>query len=95
MIKEVQDTEKVDKQHMTANSNEHKGVVEKCKTWQQNIREMENTADGPMLQKLKKLKTEIDQLVLHRIPDVPSTSYRNKKHSDTEISNLFGELQYR
>ncbi|CAC5426100.1 unnamed protein product [Mytilus coruscus] len=94
LIKSVQDREQKEIQSMAAYSEVYKGVVETCQTWQKSIKKMETTEDVLMLQKLKQLKTDVDQIVLKPIPDAPSVSYRNKKHSATQIDNLFAELQF-
>ncbi|XP_071128203.1 transcription intermediary factor 1-beta-like [Mytilus edulis] len=94
LIKLVQDKEQRETQNMTAYSEVYKGVAENCQTWQSNTKKMKTTADILLLNKLKQLKYDFDQIVVKQIPNAPDVSYRNKKTSDAEIDNLFGELQF-
>ncbi|CAC5406568.1 unnamed protein product [Mytilus coruscus] len=95
LIKSVHDREQKEIRSMSAYSEVYEGVVKTCQTWQKSIKKMETTADVLMLQKLKQLKTDVDQIVLKPILDAPYESYRNKKPSATQIDNLFTELQFR
>ncbi|VDI50317.1 Hypothetical predicted protein, partial [Mytilus galloprovincialis] len=94
-VKLVQDEEHKALQNMSTINKFYKGVFENCQQWQKNITEMETIADVLLLQKLKKLKVDSDNIDLKQVPERSSVSYINKKPSGTEIDSLFGELQFK
>ncbi|CAG2238770.1 unnamed protein product [Mytilus edulis] len=95
LVELVQDEEQKALHNMSALTKVYRGVFENCQQWQKNIKELETVADVLLLQKLKKLKVDVDNIDLKQVQERSSVSYRNKKHSHTEIDSLFGELQFR
>ncbi|XP_052076387.1 E3 ubiquitin-protein ligase TRIM9-like isoform X2 [Mytilus californianus] len=48
-----------------------------------------------ILQKLKQIKSQIDQIEETKVPIMPSIKYDKKKAEESEIEKLFGELTFR
>ncbi|CAC5408089.1 unnamed protein product [Mytilus coruscus] len=80
-VKLMQDEEQKAFHNMSALTKVYRGVLENCQKWQKNIKEMETIADILLLQKLKQLKIDVDNIDLKQVPERSSVSYRNKKVS--------------
>ncbi|CAG2245909.1 TRIM9_67 [Mytilus edulis] len=94
-VKLVKDEEQKALQNMSALTKIYRGDLENCQQSQNNIKEMETMADVLLLQKLKQLKIDVDNIDLKQVTERSSVSYRNKKPSGIEIDSLFGELQFK
>ncbi|XP_063416386.1 E3 ubiquitin-protein ligase TRIM45-like [Mytilus trossulus] len=92
LVKLVKDAEQKALQSMSALTKYNRGLLDNYKQWQNNIKEMETTADVPLLNKLKQIKIDVDKIELKQIPDAPSVSYTNRKSPGIEIARLFGSL---
>lgn len=73
----------------------NRGLLENCQQWETNVKQMEETADVLLLQKLKQIKTDVDKIEFKQSFAAPIVSYRNRKSSNTDIDTLFGELLLR
>ncbi|XP_063416198.1 E3 ubiquitin-protein ligase TRIM36-like [Mytilus trossulus] len=95
-VKLVQDETQKALGSMSTATKVYLDILENCQQWQKNITEMETKSDVLLVKKLKHLKTDVDQTVLKQSLDTPrpSVSYTNKKLSDTDIDNLFGDLTF-
>lgn len=95
LVKLVQDGEQKALQSISAVTEVYLRVDKHCQQWEKNVKEMETIADELLLQKLQKLKIDVDDTDLKQVPERFSVSYKNKKLSVSEIDSLFGELQFR
>ncbi|XP_071124179.1 transcription intermediary factor 1-beta-like [Mytilus edulis] len=89
------DEEQKTLQNITALIKVYRGDIETCQQWEKKIKEMETMADVLLLQKLKKLKVDVDNIDVKPVPERSYVSYRNRKPSGTEIDSLFGEMQFK
>lgn len=76
----VQDRTYKEQQNMSAYWKVYIRVLANCTKWQKNIKKMETTTGVLLLEKLKQFKTDVDQINLKHVPDVPSVSYNVKKN---------------
>ncbi|XP_052076589.1 E3 ubiquitin-protein ligase TRIM36-like isoform X2 [Mytilus californianus] len=95
LVKLVQNGEQKALQSMSVLTTFNRELLEKYQQLQNNVKEMEITADVSLVQKLKQIKTDVDNIEIKHIPVTPSVSYINRKPSVTDIDTLFGELQFR
>lgn len=95
LIKSVQDGEQKEIQNLSAYTESYREVLDKCITWQKEIGEVETKAYSLLLQKLKKIKTDVDLIELKQVLDKPSMSYSKKELCGTDIDTLFGKLSLR
>ncbi|XP_071127144.1 transcription intermediary factor 1-beta-like [Mytilus edulis] len=94
-VRLLHDEEQKTLQNITALTKVYRGVFENCQQWEKKIKEMETMADILLIQKLKKLKVDVDNIDLKPVPERSYVSYRNKKLSGTEIDSLFGRSSLR
>lgn len=95
LIKVVQDKELKETQNMNTYIEVYNEVVENAQTRQKTMMTMETATNVLLLKPLQQLKTDVDQIVLKKIPDAPFLSYRKREVSGTEIDHIFGELIFR
>ncbi|XP_063416420.1 E3 ubiquitin-protein ligase TRIM9-like [Mytilus trossulus] len=76
--------------------NELKTALDKAKEQQQFYQDTQGIKDTTkLLQKLKQIKSQIDQIEVVQIPIMPSVKYAKKTVAESEIGKLFGELTFR
>ncbi|XP_071127139.1 E3 ubiquitin-protein ligase TRIM45-like isoform X2 [Mytilus edulis] len=92
-VRLLHDEEQKTLQNITALTKVYRGDIENCQQWEKKIKKMETMADVLLLQKLKKLKVDVDKIDLNPVPGRSYVSYRNKSPSGTEVDSLFGEMQ--
>ncbi|XP_071124338.1 E3 ubiquitin-protein ligase TRIM71-like [Mytilus edulis] len=74
-------------------SNELKTALDKAKEQQKFYQDIQGIKDTTkLLQKLKQIKSQIDQIEEIQIPIMPSVKYAKKTVAESEIGKLFGEL---
>ncbi|XP_052076388.1 E3 ubiquitin-protein ligase TRIM9-like [Mytilus californianus] len=75
--------------------NELKTALDKAKEQQKFYQDTQGIKDTTkLLQKLKQIKSQIDQIEEIQVPIMPSVKYTRKKAADSEIEKLFGELTF-
>ncbi|XP_076072154.1 transcription intermediary factor 1-beta-like [Mytilus galloprovincialis] len=75
--------------------NELKTALDKAKEQQKFYQDTEGINDTTkLLQKLKQIKSQIDQIEEIQIPIMPSVKYAKKTVAEGEIDKLFGELTF-
>ncbi|XP_076072148.1 uncharacterized protein LOC143043850 [Mytilus galloprovincialis] len=75
--------------------NELKTALDKAKEQQKFYQDTQGIKDTTkLLQKLKQIKSQIDQIEEIQIPIMPSVKYAKKTVAEGEIGKLFGELTF-
>ncbi|CAC5423989.1 unnamed protein product [Mytilus coruscus] len=75
--------------------NELKTALDKAKEQQKFYQDTQGIKDTTkLLQKLKQIKSQIDQIEEMQVPIIPSVKYAQQKATEREIEKLFGELTF-
>ncbi|XP_076072138.1 tripartite motif-containing protein 46-like [Mytilus galloprovincialis] len=82
-------------QNLHSVGNELKTALDKTKEQQKFYQDTEGIKDTTkLLQKLKQIKSQVDQIKEIQIPIMPSVKYVKKTVAESEIEKLFGELTF-
>ncbi|XP_063416384.1 uncharacterized protein LOC134698025 [Mytilus trossulus] len=94
--KKIRDEEQKEIEKMVIYNKGCRAVLQQFQSLEKDIKAVVATTDVhiQLLQKMKQFNTDVDSVELQEVPDEPNVPYRNKKLSDTDQENLFGELQF-
>ncbi|XP_076072153.1 E3 ubiquitin-protein ligase TRIM71-like isoform X2 [Mytilus galloprovincialis] len=77
-------------------SNELKTALDKAKKQQKLYQDTQGIKDTTkLLQKLRQIKSQVDQIEEIQIPIMPSVKYVKKTVAEADIGKLFGDLKFR
>ncbi|XP_063413453.1 transcription intermediary factor 1-beta-like [Mytilus trossulus] len=94
-IKTLQKKDTKNVQTLQSVGNELKTALDKAKEQQKFYQDTLGIKDTTkLLQKLKQIKSQIDQIEVIQIPIMPSVKYVRQKVAESEIGKLFGELTF-
>ncbi|XP_076072152.1 tripartite motif-containing protein 46-like isoform X1 [Mytilus galloprovincialis] len=96
LINTVKEKDRRNVQTLQSVGNELKTALDKAKEQQKFYQDTQGIKDTTkLLQKLKRIKSQIDQMEEEmKIPIMPSVKYAKKTVAEGEIGNLFGELTF-
>ncbi|VDI10356.1 tripartite motif-containing protein 33 [Mytilus galloprovincialis] len=93
LVKSVKEKEAKNLQSLQSIDKEIKTALDKAKEQQKIYKDTQGIKDTTKLfQKLKQLKSHIDQIEEILVPIMPSVKYAEQKVGESEIKKLFGEL---
>ncbi|CAC5378305.1 TRIM9_67 [Mytilus coruscus] len=82
-------------QNLQSVGNELKTALDKAKEQQKFYQDTQKIKDTTkLLQKLKQIKSQIEQKEEIQIPVMPSVKYAQQKATESEVEKLFGELTF-
>ncbi|CAC5378289.1 unnamed protein product [Mytilus coruscus] len=82
-------------QNLQSVGNELKTALDKAKEQQKFYQDTQRIKDTTkLLQKLKQIKSQIEQIEEIQIPVMPSVKYAQQEATESEIEKLFGELTF-
>ncbi|XP_071127609.1 FSD1-like protein [Mytilus edulis] len=95
LINTVKEKDRRNVQTLQSVGNELKTALDKAKEQQKFYQDTQGIKDTTkLLQKLKQIKSQIDQIEEMKIPIMPSVRYAKKTVAEGEIVKLFGELTF-
>ncbi|XP_076072129.1 E3 ubiquitin-protein ligase TRIM45-like [Mytilus galloprovincialis] len=95
LIDTVKEKDRRNVQTLQSVGNELKTALDKTKEQQKFYQDTQGIKDTTkLLQKLKQIKSQIDQIEEMKIPIMPSVKYAKKTVAEGEIGKLFGELTF-
>ncbi|XP_063416419.1 uncharacterized protein LOC134698059 [Mytilus trossulus] len=95
LINTLQKKDTKNVQTLQSIGNELKTTLDKAKEQQKFYQDTLGIKDTTkLLQKLKQIKSQIDQIQEIQIPIMPSVEYVRQKVAESEIGKLFGELTF-
>ena len=95
LVKSVKEKETKNLQILKSIKNESETTLDRAKEQQKFYQDTQGIKDTTkLIQTLKKVKSQIDQIQEIQIPIMPSVKYAIKTVTESEIGKLFGEIQF-
>jgi hypothetical protein len=95
LIKALRERESIELQSLSQANTECKDLLEEGRKHQELYQDILQMGDkAAALQKLRKLKSDIDQMKTIEVTSLPSTTYNRKNAKVQDVDMLFGKLNF-
>ena len=95
LIKALRERESIELQSLSQANTEYKDLLEEGRKHQELYQDILQMGDkAASLQKLRKLKSDIDQMKTIEVTRLPSTTYNRKNVKVQDVDMLFGKLNF-